>query len=128
VLPDTPLIKIHKGPYDKKKETTGMRPQLKLIQFPGNFLPQERAGRAVVSGKRSPWLRFKDAFKAWLGTTLNHFGVPGGVRDVQFEDQVTGQRVQIRVGVLFTRISIDGRDYYFRRVSGKYDGSGMGCG
>ncbi|MGB7621364.1 MAG: hypothetical protein WBN92_03345, partial [Terriglobia bacterium] len=103
-----------------------MHSQLKVIQFPGNPLLREGAGSPVVSGKRSPWLIFKDAFKAWLGTTLNRFGFPGGVRDVEFDDQVTGQRVQIRVGVLFTRISIGGRDYYFRRISGKYNGSGMG--
>lgn len=105
-----------------------MHSQLNVIQFPGSPLPRKGAGSPVASRRRSPWLRFKDAFKVSLGATLNRFGLPGGVKDVEFEDQVTGQRVQIRVGALFTQISINGRDYYFRRISGKYDGTGMGCG
>lgn len=62
------------------------------------------------------------------GRILNRLRVPGAVRDAKIKDALTGQEISIHVGELFTRINVDGRDYYFNRVSGKFDGTGMGCG
>jgi hypothetical protein len=42
-------------------------------------------------------------------------------------DGVTGQKVAVSVGDLFVRLSIDGRDYYFDRLTGRFDGTGLGC-
>jgi len=62
------------------------------------------------------------------GRCLNRMGIAGAVKDIQIDDAFTGQKITIQVGELFTRLTVDGRDYYFNRVSGKYDGTGMGCG
>jgi hypothetical protein len=51
--------------------------------------------------------------------------VPGFVRDVEFHDAVTGYNISVTTGDLFTRITINGRDFYFRRTDGHYDGAGF---
>jgi hypothetical protein len=63
-----------------------------------------------------------------LGRVLNRMGVPGAVKDAHIKDAVTGQEITIQVSELFTRITVDGRDYYFNRTTGKFDGTGSGCG
>jgi hypothetical protein len=62
-----------------------------------------------------------------LGAALKRLGVPGAVAESEINDPATGDHVEIRVSHLFTRISINGRDYYFDRMTGRYDGTGMGC-
>lgn len=62
-----------------------------------------------------------------IGRFLNWIGVPGTVSNARLHDDVTGQEIEILVNALFTRISINGRDHYFHRFNGKYDGSGSGC-
>jgi hypothetical protein len=59
-----------------------------------------------------------------LGNALNLFA-PGFVRPVDCYDQLTRTHLKIEVCTLFTIISVDGRDYYFYRLTGGYDGSGM---
>ncbi len=62
-----------------------------------------------------------------LGAMLNRLGFGGLVKPLVFDDLVTGQHLEIRVSEFFTTISVDGRDYYFRRLNGAFDGTGMGC-
>lgn len=62
-----------------------------------------------------------------LGYMANRIGLPGIVRPCEIKDAVTGQTISIRTGSLFTVIQVNGRDYYFRRASGRFDGTGLGC-
>jgi hypothetical protein len=62
-----------------------------------------------------------------LGAALKWLRLPGAISEANIQDPVTGDRVEIRIGNLYTRLSLNGRDYYFDRVSGRYDGTGMGC-
>jgi len=39
-------------------------------------------------------------------------------------DKITGQKVAVSIGDLFVRLSVDGRDYYFDRITGRFDGTG----
>lgn len=63
--------------------------------------------------------------KEALGRLLNRLGMPGAVRDTHFQDALTGDQIEVEVGELFTRLSVNGRDYYFNRITGKFDGSGF---
>ena len=65
--------------------------------------------------------------KVRLGRLLLWLCAPGLIRDCEVEDSVSGCFVEVRVGVLFSRVSVNGRDFYFRRFSGKFDGTGSGC-
>jgi len=62
-----------------------------------------------------------------LGRILNRLRIPGAVKDIYINDALTGQEIKIHVGVLITRLSVNGRDYFFHRLSGKLVGTGMGC-
>jgi hypothetical protein len=67
-------------------------------------------------------------FRRLFGQLLNSLRIPGTIRAFHFNDPVSHQTIDIRVGDLFTKITVDGRDYYFHRLTGKFDGTGMGCG
>jgi len=62
-----------------------------------------------------------------LGLLLQRFRVPGAVRDSDIDDSEIGYRIRVRTGPLFTRININGRDYFFCRYTGRFDGTGSGC-
>lgn len=73
------------------------------------------------------WQIWECRMRILLGRILNGVGFAGLVQPIVMDDPVTSQHIEIRVSSLFTEISVDGRDYYFRRLTGKYDGAGMGC-
>jgi hypothetical protein len=58
---------------------------------------------------------------------MNRLGAPGFIRDIEIQDEVSGHSISLHVGRLFTRLSVDGRDYFFPRLSGHLDGTGSGC-
>lgn len=59
-----------------------------------------------------------------FGQVLNSLRIPGTVRDYKIADPVNQQIITISVGDCFTRISVNGSDYYFNRLTGKYEGKG----
>ena len=66
-------------------------------------------------------------FQETLGRILNYLRLPGRIKNLAVKDDLTGQEIEIHVGTLFTRLSVNGRDYYFHRLTGKFDGTGCGC-
>jgi len=72
------------------------------------------------------WTRRQDWLKLQLGQFLNWLGVPGFVQVMEMDDLVTGWHLSIKVDPLFTVVSIEGRDFYFYRRNGKFDGTGGG--
>lgn len=70
------------------------------------------------------WQIWRGRIVIVLGRVAGKLRLPGLVRDAEIQDPITGQHVSIAVGPLFTRITVDGRDYYFRRFSGRLDGAG----
>ncbi len=84
-------------------------------------------GRPTVAG--ASWITIATGrIRKSIGRFLNGLKIPGQIRDILIQDDLTGQEIDIAVGIFFTRISVNGRDYYFRRLTGKFDGTGMGCG
>src|SRR5579863_3862863 len=59
-----------------------------------------------------------------VGALLNAIHAPGFVRATEILDEVNGQRISIQVGQRFARITVGGRDYYFDRLTGRFDGTG----
>lgn len=57
----------------------------------------------------------------WMAQRLR---LPGAVRSVAIKDELSGQRIVVDVGVQFVRLSVDGRDHYFHRLTGRYAGTG----
>jgi hypothetical protein len=70
-------------------------------------------------------LKFKA--KVVMGRLLSKLGLPGFIKPVEHFDEYTGQHIQITTSAYFTKLSINGRDYFFHRLSGRFDGTGSGC-
>ena len=73
------------------------------------------------------WEIWRFRLFAGICVLATRLGMPGFVKNLDLVDEVTGQIISIRVESLFTMLSVNGRDYYFRRLTGKLDGTGMGC-
>ena len=56
---------------------------------------------------------------------MHRLGAPGAIRDFEINDELTGQQVSVAVGGTYVRLSVDGRDYYFDRLTGQFDGTGV---
>lgn len=85
--------------------------------------PAERVARSArVGATRLEVLRGR--FRQWLGRGLNRLGAPGAIRQMELKDQLTGQHLTVSVGELFVCMSVNGRDYYFDRLTGRFDGTG----
>jgi hypothetical protein len=86
-----------------------------------SILQMPRQAEAGATWRQKWASRLREA----SGWCLNKIGRPGYIRDVEIDDEATGQCIQVRTGRLFTVISVNGRDYYFDRTTGRYDGTGM---
>ena len=60
------------------------------------------------------------------GLALNFIGVSGFVKPTKIYDRLTNTNLEVVLGGYFTIIKVNGKDFYFSRFSGEYDGSGMG--
>ncbi len=87
--------------------------------------PEERGKPTVYGASRAAIISTR--LKEVLCRLLNWLGAPGVIKPLQYDDPLTGMVIEIRVGVLFTRLTVDGRDFYFHRLSGRFDGTGQGC-
>ncbi len=45
------------------------------------------------------------------------------IEPFEYEDALTNQTVGVEVSSLYSKLSIDGRTYYFERETGKFDGT-----
>ena len=91
---------------------------MSVLKFPGEPVSHS----AMMAATR--WQILQHRVLELLCVTLQRLGVPGAIQNVEIDDPVTGQKLEIRVNRLSTRISIDGRDYYFERLSGRFSGAG----
>jgi hypothetical protein len=89
--------------------------------------PTERVARSAREGATWPEVVIARA-RQLLGRILNWVGTPGAIRPLQFNDKLAGQHVAVSVGEIFVCVSVNGRDYYFDRLTGRFDGTGASPG
>ena len=63
--------------------------------------------------------------RLWVGRLFNLAGMPGIVRNCDYEASICQGSVSVRVGPLFTVVQVNGLDVYFHRLTGKIDGMGF---
>ncbi len=85
--------------------------------------PSERVSRAPRDGATMIDV-LGSRMRMGIGRLLNRLGVPAAIQPVEFTDETTKQHVAVAVDDLFVRLSVDGRDYYFDRLTGRFDGTG----
>lgn len=59
-----------------------------------------------------------------LGRLMQWLRVPGLIRPFEYEDATTGQRIKIRTSPRYTILIIGGKEFFFHRETGKFDGTG----
>ena len=59
------------------------------------------------------------------GIVFNLAGIPGIVRDCDYDAGVHDARITVRANTMFTIISVNGLDIYFHRLTGAIDGVGL---
>jgi len=91
-----------------------------------NFPQSKSIGTSTVSGANVLEILY-GRVREGLGRILNFLRVPGRIKNLAVKDELTGQEIEVHVGVLFTRLTVNGRDYFFNRLTGKFDGTGIGC-
>ena len=70
------------------------------------------------------WDIFKTMLKESFGRLLCRLGLPSFVENFHHEDPATGQELKISSSALRTVISFNDQDYYFSRLTGKFEGTG----
>jgi hypothetical protein len=88
------------------------------------IIPLPRPGIPARYGATA-WQIAAGRLREMVGNLANRLRVPAFVRPAVIEDELTGQTIVIEPGHLLTRISVGGRDYYFGRFSGRFDGVGI---
>ncbi|MGO9769678.1 MAG: hypothetical protein ACLPSW_09025 [Roseiarcus sp.] len=71
---------------------------------------------------------WRERLRGSVGSVLNWMRMPGAIRSAEITDKVSGQQISISVGQRFVRLAVDGRDYYFDRLTGRFDGTGSSFG
>lgn len=85
------------------------------------FHPKIEKSTTVGHNKLKYWI---EELKGWLGTILKKLQICGFIQEVSFFDEVTRQQISVKINRRFTVVSVGGRDYYFKRLTGKFDGTG----
>jgi hypothetical protein len=62
--------------------------------------------------------------REWLGRFANWIRIPGAIKPTEIHDPLTGQRIAVTVDAFFVRLTVNGRDFYFNRLTGRFDGTG----
>lgn len=77
-----------------------------------------------LSSPYSIRMRIRDATYQFIRYIYALLNIPGLVRPLEYADRVTGDFVRIKVTRRFTIISVNHRDYWFKRLTGRFDGTG----
>ncbi len=85
--------------------------------------PSERVSRPVRDRATATDI-VRSRIRAGIGRLLNKLHVPAAIQPVEILDKITSRHVVVAIDDLFVRVSVDGRDYYFDRVTGRFDGTG----
>jgi len=83
--------------------------------------------RPLLSGATA-WQIYRGRAKEKLAQLLDWLKIPARIRSVKIDDSLTGDSIEIKPSGLFTKLTVNGRDYYFDRFTGRFDGTGQGCG
>jgi hypothetical protein len=78
-----------------------------------------------VTADASLWEILRSRLREGLGLVLRRIGIPGAISPMRYDDPITGDLMEVAVGPFYTRVTLNGRDYYFDRLSGRFNGTGQ---
>ena len=53
------------------------------------------------------------------------FGCTAVIRPFSYKDEITGETVSVTISPQYSILTVGGREYYFKRESGAFDGSAI---
>ena len=59
-----------------------------------------------------------------IGELLQHLGIPGLIAPFTHQDEESGLAVSLRTSPRYTVLTVNGKELYFLRENGKFDGTG----
>jgi len=71
----------------------------------------------------SSWIRLR--IRLALGMLFNLAGIPGLLRDCNYQAGVADATIKVRVRDMFTIVTVNGFEIYFHRLTGSIDGVGV---
>lgn len=86
--------------------------------------PLERVRLRATEGVAFAPERNADRIPRWVRRWLFRSKLPGAIQDIELNPNLTGQLFSVCVGEYFVRVRVDGYDYYFDRITGRFDGVG----
>jgi hypothetical protein len=91
----------------------------------GNVIrfPAEQTGHPARGGATRLDI-VRGRLRQLLGRAANWLRAPGAVQPTEIHDKVTGQHVAVTVGTLYVCLKVNGRAFYFDRLTGRFDGTG----
>ena len=87
--------------------------------------PESEADRVRPFDRVVPTHRRKaDRIPRWVRRWLFRANVPGAIRDIELHESLTGRFFSVFVGEYYVCVRVDGDNYYFDRITGRFDGLG----
>lgn len=81
----------------------------------------------MLSG-RTIWKILKLRARVAAGKIFNIAGIPGLIRECNYQAGITDVKVSVAIDDIYTVVSVNGLDIYFHRLTGSIDGVGLsGC-
>jgi hypothetical protein len=93
--------------------------QAAVFKFPAPLTP------AQIGATR--WQKTRTRITIALGKLLLRLHAPGLIQEIKIVDQLSDQHIIIKALPMSMQLSVNGRDYFFSRFTGKLVGKGMGC-
>lgn len=85
-----------------------------------------RDEEARSTARNKPWwaIRMIERARTFIGRICTRLAIPGIVKNFEFEDRMTGNKIEFIVTARATTLRINDRDYSFGRFSGRFMGTG----
>jgi hypothetical protein len=93
---------------------------MNIIKFP----IKTRQTSTINSKPKKALLYLIYKIKLTISSLLNKIGYPPIISNLELQDEVIGSKIKIEASNHWTKISIDNRDFYFSRITGKFAGTG----
>jgi hypothetical protein len=94
-----------------------------IVRFPLERV-RARASRTVLPTPAPSSEKKVDRIPRWVRRWLFRANVPGAIRDIELQETPTGRFFSVFVGEYFVCVCVDGDNYYFDRITGRFDGVG----
>jgi len=78
---------------------------------------------SFFKGKIPPSVKWEEMREQILSTIGKERDGLAIIEPFDYEDMLTEHRVEVRVNPYYSILSVDGREYYFERETGKFDGT-----